>query len=483
MEANFILPFILFLLGGFSSLIVKNKKILTLILNVNSFFAFCFFGYLLIQNFAHNPETKLFYLFGNFSREVGIEYSLNALNISILTFLSFLMILFSIFFAGFVLKYEKDFNFNVLFCIIQIFCASSFAILMTNDLFNFYIFFELLAICAYIFTSLGGKGSSYSALNYLILGVIASGLLVIGIGFIYFSTGFLNITKASEVLRLGNVNLSIPFIFISIGFLMKLAIFPFSFWQGLVYKSMPIAILPLYSSVVAIVTFYGFNLFFINFFINLDFIYIFKNILILLVILGVLVFSFFSLFENDVKKIFAYSSISQISYAVFILFLDFGKGSEFAFLHLFSNSLSKFALFIILFGLGNEKNIYNISVFEGLSYNSKSLCFVILFLFAGVIGLPLTLGFFTKISMILTSIGTQDYLFIAIILVGAILNFLYFWRIANVMFFKKKDTEISLSLSVKIPLILSLIGLLSLTLLFGYISSFEKEAVISFSNF
>ena len=116
-------------------------------------------------------EVKIFYLFGNFGREIGIEYSINALNISILCFISTIFFLFSIFFTGFINRYEKEFNFNILFCIIQIFCASSVSILLTNDLFNFYIFFELMAICSYIFTSLGGKGASYAALNYLILGI------------------------------------------------------------------------------------------------------------------------------------------------------------------------------------------------------------------------------------------------------------------------------------------------------------------------
>ena len=350
---------------------------------------------------------------------------------------------------------------------------------MTNDLFNFYIFFELLAICSYIFTSLGGKGASYSALNYLILGVVASGFIVLGIGFLYFSTGFLNIYKVAEIIRQSSVNVTVPCIFIVLGFLIKLAIFPFSFWQGLVYKSMPSAIMPLYAAIVSMVTLYCFNLFLANFFTSVDFLHAFKGILIILTIIGVLTFSFFSLFENDVRKIFAYSTISQVSYAFFMLFVDAGKGAEFAFLHLFSNSLSKFALFIILFSIGKEKNIYNIGIFEGLAGKSKYMHFIILFLFAGIIGLPLTLGFFTKISMIFTSFKSENYYFVGILLLGAMLNFLYFWRLGSVMFFSKKESseKLTFPLATLIPVSITVIILVLSTVFFGYISSYETKAI------
>lgn len=479
MELNFILPLVLFLFGGFTSLIIKNKRVLTLIFNITSLFALCFFTYLLLNTFVPTPETKLFYLFGNFGREVGVEYSLNSLNVSILTFVSLIIFLFSIFFSDFTLKYEKEFNFNLLFCIIQIFCGASLAILMTNDLFNFYIFFELLAICSYIFTSLGGKGAAYSALNYLILGMVASGFIVLGIGFLYFSTGFLNIYKVAEIIRQNSINVSMPCIFIVLGFLIKLAIFPFSFWQGLVYKSMPSAIMPLYAAIVSMVTLYCFNLFLANFFTSVDFLHAFKGILMILTIIGVLTFSFFSLFENDVRKIFAYSTISQVSYAFFMLFVDAGKGAEFAFLHLFSNSLSKFALFIILFSIGKEKNVYNIGIFEGLAGKSKYMHFIILFLFAGIIGLPLTLGFFTKISMIFTSFKAESYYFVGILLLGAMLNFLYFWRLGSVMFFNKKESseKLTFPLATLIPVSITVIILVLSTVFFGYISSYETKAI------
>ena len=481
LEMTFILPFILFFFSGFTSLLIKNRKILGGI-----FIAVSLVAFLLNLNFLFSLKDglEINYIFGGFARELGIEYSLNAFNASVLTFLTFLIFCFSIFFFGFTRTYEKDFNFNILFCIIQVFCGAITAVLLTHDLFNFYIFFELMAICTYCFIALGGKGGSYASLNYLILGVIASGFIVIGIGFLYFSTGFLNIFKVVEVLKVGpNINLIIAFVFILVGFLIKLGFFPFAFWPGLVYKYFPSGIMPLYAGVISIVTLYGFNLFFGRFFLFQEFTSNFKNLILVLTIFGVLLFSFFSLFENDVRKIFAYSTIAQVSYALFFIFATRNEVAGLSFLHLFFNGISKLALFVILFEVTKNKGSYMISAFDGLLKKSPLMGFSTLFLFAGIIGLPLTFGFFTKISIILASFKLDEFLFIALILIGAVLNFLYFFKIASSMFFKKKlenENEISLNVESKIVIIISIVALVLATLFFSQISSWFLPAIKQF---
>jgi multicomponent Na+:H+ antiporter subunit D len=362
-------------------------------------------------------------------------------------------------------------------------CGALIAVLLTNDLFNFYIFFELLAICIYILIALGGKGASFASFNYLLLGIIASGFLVVGIGFLYFSTGYLNITKAIDVLRNGgsSIDLKIPMIFITICFLIKLGIFPFSFWMGLVYKHFPSGIIPLYASTVSIVTFFGFFTFLSKFFINeLSFL---KDFILIISICGALIFSFFSLYETNVRKIFAYSTIAQVSYALFPIFLGNEELTRGAFLHLISNGISKLALFIIIYEVLKTK-IPAISSFNGLAKRSLFLSLFLIFFFANIVGVPITLGFFTKISIILGLFKDKSYLFIFIMLLGAILNFLYFWRIASVMFFKNKADEdgdlIAVSWESKLALILLLFTSIAFLVFFNNISSTLDVALKQF---
>ena len=476
---TFIIPFLSLLLGGFISIIITNKNTLSTLFAVISTFAFLFLCFFI---FSQNLDSS--YIFGNFAREIGIEYRSNNINFFIAFGVSFFFFVFSIFLFGFIKNYTKEFDFNILFAIIQIMGGAILATSFTFDLFNFYVFFELTAICIYILLTLGGKGASFASLNYLILGVIASSFIVLGIGFLYFSTGYLNIGKISELIIERNINLTIPFIFICTGLLVKLAIFPFSFWPGLIYKNFPSAIIPIYASVISFITLYAFYLFYWNIFYLMDrhFLEFFKSIMGILIFIGVTLFSGFAIFELDIRKIFAYSTISQVSYAFFVILFEGGEGISSGLLHIFNNSLCKLALFIILFEVTKEYKNYALSSFNMLVTKSKLLCIVILFLLASVLGIPLTLGFFTKVSMILVAFKNIDYLFIFIILLGAALNFIYFWKIVNIMFFCKKDETVEdftldLSIFTKISLGLILLVLVLSTIFFTQISTFLNAGV------
>lgn len=481
MEVHFILPFIAFLASAFFAIIINKRPVLVASFIGSSIFSLVYFGWIFYSLFSSSPSLELFYNFGGFGREIGVEYVLNSFNITILIAIASIFVIFSLFFANFVLKSEKNIQFNLIFCIIQVFCAACFAVLMTNDLFNFYIFFELLAICSYIFVSLGGKESAFASLNYLIMGVIASGFIVLGIGILYFLTGFLNIKLVSEALKLGvNFDLVVPFALILIGFFIKLAIFPFSFWPSLVYKNMPSAIMPLYAGTLTLVTLYCFNLFFAKFFLHLPNISIIKNIVLISVCLGVLIFGFFSILEDDIRKIFAYSTIAQTSYAMFSIFLLETNGVAAGFIHIFLNSLVKCGLFLILFEVARQAGSYHYSVFSNVVSSSKTITAIMFFLMATLIGLPFTPGFFTKITMILVSFNNNNYYFVAIIIFGALLNFLYFWKIVAKMLFESKALEIKLikfHYSSKFSIIVIFLMLILIMLSFKPILDFEIDAL------
>ncbi len=442
-----ILPFVLFLVFGFTSIVINKKNILSYLFVISSSLALICGLYLMFT-----VKSNITYEFGGFSKEIGIEYLVNPFKLMVLNTILFVIFAFSIFFVNFVRNFEKHFNFSNLFCIIQVMCGALVGIIFTNDLFNFYIFFELLAICSYVLISFGGKNSSFASFNYLLLGVFASGFLVLGIGFLYFSTGFLNITKIIEFFAQNPKDLTPAFIFISIGFLIKLGIFPFSFWVGLVYRHFPSSVIPLYSGVVSLATLFGFFNFLSSFFLNQ--IAFLKPFVMVVSIAGILVFSVFSLIEINVRKILAYSTISQVSYAIFPIFFGDAELTKLSFIHIISNGISKFVLFIIVFEVIKEK-LPVVSCFDGLAKRSFFLAFFVLFFFANIIGLPVTLGFFTKFSIILNLFKLEEYLFIIIMLAGAVMNFIYFWKIANRMFFAESEEgllEVSILTKISICL-------------------------------
>lgn len=448
----------------------------------SSTLSFLYFAKVLLYFTTQDRSIQISYVFGNFAKEVGIEYVLNSFNLSLMVGLSVLFVIFSVFFIDFVLKYEKDFKFNIIFCVIQVLYAACLATLMTNDLFNFYIFFELIAICSYILSSLGGRGASLVTLNYLILGIIASGFIVLGIGVLYFSSGFLNISLVIEVMKSDVLkgNLSLAVILILLGFLIKLAIFPFSFWPAGVYKHMPPAVIPIYSSAVGLVTLYGFFLFFVNFFTISASYNVIKYIIFILIIVGVLSFSILSILESDIKKIFAYSTIAQISYSLLSIFSNTPDSIFAGFSHAFSNSISKLALFIILYEIIKRADTSNIKNLFSYFCLPTPIIFTFIFLLIGIIGLPPTFGFFTKLSLIFSAIKDANYYFIALILVGSLLNVFYFWNIVSAMIFKKQKTSqevVKIEIGVLVAILLAVITLATLTIYFGKIANFEVASI------
>jgi NADH:ubiquinone oxidoreductase subunit 2 (subunit N) len=183
------------------------------------------------------------------------------------------------------------------------------------------------------------------------------------------------------------------------------------------------------------------------------------------------------------RKIFAYSTISQVSYALFPIFLGNEELTRSAFFHIVSNGISKLALFIIICDVLKTK-IPAISSFNGLAKRSLFLSLCLIFFFANIVGVPITLGFFTKVSIILGLFKAKSYLFIFIMLLGAILNFLYFWRIASVMFFKNKADQdgdlIVVSWESKLTLILLLLTSVAFLVFFNNISSTLDVALKQF---
>jgi NADH:ubiquinone oxidoreductase subunit 2 (subunit N) len=119
-----------------------------------------------------------------------------------------------------------------------------------------------------------------------------------------------------------------------------------------------------------------------------------------------------------------------------------------------------------------------------LAKKSQFATTFLIFFLASIVGVPITLGFFTKISIIFGLIKANSYLFVFIMLLGALLNFLYFWRVANVMFFKSKQDEdedkITISIESKIAILLLFFTSIILVLYFGDISNFLDNSLRQF---
>src|SRR5680860_377535 len=189
---------------------------------------------------------------------------------------------------------------------------------VTGDVFNLFVFLEISSISAYVLIASGpDRRALHAAYKYLIMGSIGATFIVIGIGMLYVMTGTLNM--ADLALLLPNVSsrtMSVAFAFLTVGISLKLALFPLHLWLPDAYTFAPSAVTAFLASTGTKVAVYMLLRFFFTVFgpaFSLE-VMTFHRVLLPLAVLGVLSGSVTAIYQMNVKRLLAYSSVAQIGY-------------------------------------------------------------------------------------------------------------------------------------------------------------------------
>jgi len=166
-----------------------------------------------------------------------------------------------------------------------------------------------------------------------------------------------------------------------------------------------------------------------------------QYILLVLSLAGIFIASITAIYQLNIKRLFAYSSVAQIGYMILGISMGSPTGLMATLLHLFNHALMKSALFLALAAVMYRIGSVRISDFEGLGKRMPWTMAAIVIGGLSLIGVPLTVGFVSKWYLVLAALEHGWWPVAVFILIGSLITLVYVWRIIEVAYFKPVSAE------------------------------------------
>jgi multicomponent Na+:H+ antiporter subunit D len=306
--------------------------------------------------------------------------------------------------------------------------ASLTGAFLAGDLFNFFVFSELLVISGAALTALSDdRYGVEAAYKYFYISLLASLFLLLGIGILYISYGTLNMADLAQQIGMdpGQPLLSAGIVLLIATFMVKSAVFPLHFWQPDFHTTSPTAVSAMLSSVVVKLGVYGFlrmtTLLFVE-----QAVWI-QSLLLILGTLGIIYGGLAAIGTSNVKRMLAYSTIAQVGFMLVAIGWGTSLALTAAVVFAFNHSLIKAAMLMLAGAVASRAPIKS-AAFEVVSGVGKAAPAVGgLFLLGGLAlaGIPPTNGFVSKLLFFRSGLETQAFLLIGFIGIFSLLTLIY----------------------------------------------------------
>jgi multicomponent Na+:H+ antiporter subunit D len=417
------------------------------------------------------------YAIGSWPPPWGIEYRVDALNAFMLVLVSGI--------ASVVLPYSRSsieaevpHHQHYLFYTMFALClAGLLGISITGDAFNVFVFLEVSSLSTYVLIALGrDRRALVAAYQYLIMGTIGATFVVIGIGLLYLMTGTLNLADMSA--RIASVGGSRPVLaalaFLTVGVSLKLALFPLHQWLPNAYTYAPSAVAGFLAATATKVAVYVLVRFYFSVFGATQ---VFdrlpmQEMMLLLALAGMFVASAIAIFQSDLKRLFAYSSVAQIGYIILGLSFDSRTGLTATILHLFNHGVTKGAIFLLLGGIAASMGGVSLARVRGVGKRMPLTSFGVVLGGLSLIGIPGTAGFISKWYLILAALEQGKWWLVALIVVSSLLAVVYVWRFVEAAYFHEPRADLASSGEARLGLLVPATLLVAAMLYFGLDTSF-----------
>jgi multicomponent Na+:H+ antiporter subunit D len=352
-------------------------------------------------------------------------------------------------------------------------------IVITGDAFNLYVFLEISSLASYTLVASGSDRRALpAALNYLIQGTIGATFILIGVGLLYIATGTLNMADMSVRLQgqADNAAVQAALAFILVGAAIKFALFPAHAWLPNAYTHAPSMVSAFFGATATKLGAYILIRFVYSVF-GADFSFNLMGIAWVLVPAGIaaaFVGSLVAIWQNDLKRMLAYSSIAQVGYIALGIGFNNRDGLIGAIVHIFNHGVMKGALFLVMacviFRIGGA----NLAHFRGLGRRMPltMVCFVVAGL--SLVGVPLTVGFVSKWYLVLGAIEAGLWPVAIMIVVSSLLGVVYLWRVVEVAYFEPPEDDRKMN-EAPLLLLLPTVTLALLCVALGISTEFTVE--------
>jgi len=433
-----------------------------------------------------------YYTFGSWDSVIGIQFlvdDFSALMTLIVLFVATLIIIYSLRDIEHEIYQEQLFSY---YSLIFLLLFSMIGMIFTNDLFNMYVFMEILSLTSCGIISIKRKKENLLAsFKYLMLGAIGSVSILMGIALLYMVTGHLNMLAVRETISTvwqlypRNILISLGFILTGLG--IKAAIFPLHIWLPDAHSNAPTPSSALLSGLVVKVYVFAMGKILFRV-IGQD---IVKAILVpdyltYFAATSMIMGSVFAIGQKDIKRLLAYSSVAQIGY----IFLGIGLATEMGFsaglFHVVSHALMKSSLFLSAGAVIYQTGKRDIRDMDGIGYLMPVSMGVFSLAALGMIGVPGINGFMSKWYLSLAVLDAGKPVFLLIILISSFLNSIYYLPIIISAFLRDSKERVNVMVidnlpkSMMIPMVALSIACLLTGLFPNIIMNIIEKAVPTF---
>jgi len=324
----------------------------------------------------------------------------------------------------------------------------------TGDIFNLFVFMEITSITAYALTAYNKTGEAAEAsLKYMILGGIGSSFFLIGLTLIYGSLGTLNMAQIAQLA--GSMNPTVAGVGLALvifGLAVEAELFPLNAWAPDAYQAAPHAITAMFSAFVVKAGLYA----------MVRILYLMKavgswhsilTLLITMATLTVVVAEFAALRQRDVKRMIAYSSISQVGLIAFALALGTQAGVDAGVFHMINHAVVKALLFLGVGYVGVKLGGTSMENFQGLGRRMPLTAFTLTIGSLAAVGIPLFNIFWSKIRILIAGVEAGYAWGVALILGASVVEAVYYIRFIHTMWFTGEGERIGEGISMSLILL------------------------------
>ena len=390
----------------------------------------------------------LSYHIGGWTPPIGIEYRIDAANAFVLFLISAISTVVLPFAKTSIADEIPAKNLTLFYACYLLCFTGLLGVVATGDAFNVFVFLEISSLSTYVLVAQGAyrdKRALSAAYDYLIMGTIGATFFVIGIGFIYMATGTLNMADMAD--RIDPISdsrtVEAGFAFIVVGIALKVAMFPLHQWLPNAYNYAPSAVTAFLAATATKAAVYVLLRFMFSVF-QPDYVFgagISFWIIGPFALAAMFVASFIAVFQNNFKRMLAYSSIAQIGYMLLGIAMLNINGLTATMVHLFNHGITKAALFM---GVGALVLRAGSTFYDRIAGMGRVMPLTGAAIVVGglsLIGVPGTAGFISKWVLVEAAFDNGWWWMAVLIVLSSLLAVVYVWRVVEVLYLHAPNPE------------------------------------------
>jgi len=338
-----------------------------------------------------------------------------------------------------------------------------------NDLIALYLGIELQSLALYVIAAFKRDSSraTEAGLKYFVLGALSSGMLLYGASLIYGFAGSTNFTALAEGFAKNQVPVSVGLIvgivFLAAGLAFKVSAVPFHMWTPDVYEGAPTPVTAFFAAAPKIAAMALFTRALISPFGEL--VAEWRQIIVFIAIASMLLGAFAAIWQKNLKRLMAYSSIGHVGYALVGLAAGTGEGVRGVVIYMaiyLAMTLGAFACILAM--RRGEEMVEGIDDLAGLARNQPGVAFALAVFMFSLAGIPPLAGFFGKFYVFVAAVNAGLYTLAVIGVLASVVGAYYYLRIVKIMYFDAPGEKFATPLGRELAVVMA--GTTLFTLLF-----------------